>query len=125
MHRNTLLAAGFAAFGLVLAGISPAFAVYGAIAFDEGTGRYGFAWNEQTQHRAEEIALKDCQSGGCKIVVPVGPRECAALASAEKGTAWGAAKRPSADAAKLNAMENCQKRSGAGKCVLRGNECNR
>jgi len=122
MHRFTQLAAGFAA--TLLLGAAPALAGYGAIAFNETTGKYGLSWNEQTQHRAEEIALRDCGGEGCKIVVPVGPRECAALATAEKGTAWGAAKRPNRDAAKLGALEGCQKRT-SGKCILRGNECNR
>ena len=122
MHRFTLLAAGFAA--TLLVGAAPAFAGYGAIAFDEATGRYGFSWNEETSRKAEEIALRDCQSGGCKVVVPVGPKECAAFASGEKDKVWGGAKRPTRDAAKLSALENCQKRTG-GKCILRGNECNR
>ena len=121
MHRTMLLAAGFAA---TLIAAAPAFAGYGAIAFDEATGRYGFSWNEETPSKAEKTALRDCQSGGCKIVVPVGPRECAALASGEKDKVWGGAKRPTRDAAKLSALENCQKRT-SGKCILRGNECNR
>jgi hypothetical protein len=125
MLRKMLMVAGLAVAGTAMLGAAPASAGYGAIAFDEATGRYGFAWNEKTAHEAEEIALKDCKSKGCKIVVPVGPRECAALASSEGGKiAWGGSKRPSRDAAKLAALENCQKRS-AGKCEVRGSECNK
>jgi hypothetical protein len=110
---------------MVLIGAAPAVAGYGAIAFDEATGRYGFAWNEETATKAEEIAVRDCKTKGCKVVIPVGPRECAALASSEIGKiAWGGSKRPSRDAAKLAALENCQKRS-SGKCEIRGSECNK
>jgi hypothetical protein len=125
MLRNVLLAAGVVIAGTVLIGAAPAVAGYGAIAFDDATGRYGFAWNEKTAHEAEEIAVRDCKTKGCKVVIPVGPRECAALASSETGKiAWGGSKRPSRDAAKLAALENCQKRS-SGKCEIRGSECNK
>lgn len=125
MLRKMLIAAGIAVAGMMTIGAAPASAGYGAIAFDEATGRYGFAWNEKTAHEAEQIAVKDCKTAGCKVVIPVGPRECAALASSEGGKiAWGGAKRPARDAAKLGALENCQKRS-AGKCEIRGSECNK
>jgi Domain of unknown function (DUF4189) len=124
MLRNMLMVAGLAIAGAVTLGAPPAVAGYGAVAYDAATGRYGFAWNEKTAHEAEEIAVRDCKSKGCKVVIPVGPRECAALASSENGKVWGGKKAPSRDSAKLGALENCQKRT-AGKCEIRGSECNK
>ena len=124
MLRNVLMAAGVMVAGMVALGSSPALAGYGAIAYDTETGRYGFSWNEESSHKAEEIALRDCKSKGCKIVIPVGPRECAALASSANGKVWGGKKAGSRDSAKLGALENCQKRT-AGKCEIRGSECNK
>jgi hypothetical protein len=54
----------------------------------------------------------------------VPPHRCGALATAEKGNAWGGSVTASRDNAQLRALENCQKRT-TGKCVLRGSECNR
>lgn len=122
MHRATI-AAGFAAILLIIA-TAPAFAGYGAVAFDEKAAKYGFAWNEATQKSANEAALQACNSTDCKVVIPVPPRRCAAFATAEKGTAWGGNVNASRDAAKLRALENCQKNT-AGKCILRGSDCNR
>jgi hypothetical protein len=123
MRRATIIAAGFVAL-LVSVAAAPAFAGYGAVAFDEKAAKYGFGWNEDTQKRADEAALQACNSEGCKVVFPVPPRRCAALATGEKGNAWGGHVDATRDAAKLRALENCQKHT-TGKCVLRGSDCNR
>ena len=99
-------------------------AAYGAVAFDDKTAKYGFSWNEDTQKRAEEAALRVCNSEGCKVVFPVPPQGCGALASGEKGNAWGGNVGSTRDAAELRALENCQKRT-SGKCIVRGSDCNR
>jgi photosystem II stability/assembly factor-like uncharacterized protein len=122
MHR-AMIAAGFAAI-LVICATAPAFAGYGAVAFDEKAAKYGFAWNEATQKSANEAALQACNSTDCKVVIPVPPRRCAAFATADKGSAWGGNVNASRDAAKLRALENCQKNT-SGKCILRGSDCNR
>jgi len=128
MRRATLSAAAITIlFGLTAA--APAFAAYGSMALDDDTGRYGASWNEETQKKADEAALKGCNSAGCKIVFRVLPRRCGALATGEKGTsgkvAWGGKNNAATrDAAKLAALENCQKHS-SGKCEVRENECNR
>ena len=96
---------------------------YAAVAFDDQTAKYGFAWNEDTQQRADEAALQACNSQACKVVFPVPPHRCGALATAEKGNAWGGSVSASRDNAQLRALENCQKRT-SGKCILRGSECN-
>ncbi len=122
MHRATM-AAGFAAI-LMICAAAPAFAGYGAVAFDLKTAKYGFGWNEATQKSANEAALQACNSADCKVVIPVPPRRCAALATGEKGNAWGGNVNASRDAAKLRALEDCQKNT-TGKCILRGSDCNR
>jgi hypothetical protein len=109
---------------LLVAAAAPAFAGYGAVAFDEKSAKYGFGWNEETQKRADEMALQGCNSEGCKVVFRVPPKQCGALATGEKGSAWGGNVNRSRDAARLRAIENCQKHS-SGKCVLRGSDCNK
>ena len=108
---------------LTLAG-APAFAGYGAVALDDKTAKYGFGWNEDTQKRADEIAMQGCGSDSCKVVFRIPPKQCGSLATAEKGNAWGGNVARSRDTSKLRALENCQKRS-TGKCVLRGSDCNK
>lgn len=120
--RRVSISAGLA---LLLVGLAaPAMAGYGAVAFDEKTAKYGFGWNEDTQKRADELAMQGCNAETCKIVFRVPPKQCGALATAEKGNAWGGKVDRSRDTAKLTALENCQKRS-SGKCVLRGSDCNK
>jgi hypothetical protein len=123
MRRATIIAACFSAL-LVTVAAAPAFAGYGAVAFDEKTAKYGFGWNEDTQKRADEAAMQACNSEACKVVIPVPPRKCAAFATGEKGNAWGGGVDGARDRAKLRALENCQKRT-SGKCVIRGSDCNR
>ena len=124
MRRATMIVVGFSALLVLALSAAPAFAGYGAVAFDEKTAKYGFGWNEDTQKRADEAALQACNSADCKVVIPVPPRKCAAFATAEKGSAWGGNVDVARDKAKLRALENCQKNT-SGKCVLRGSDCNR
>ncbi len=102
---------------------TPGYAAYGAVAFDEITAKYGFAWNQETQNSADAAAVQVCHSEGCKVVFPVPPRRCGALATGETGSAWGGNVGSTRDATKLRAIENCQKHT-SGKCVLRGSLCN-
>ena len=127
MHRRKLIAAGFSGV-LLLASAAPAFAGFGAVALDEESGRVGASWDKGSQKQAQDSAMKDCGSPGCRVVFTVPPRHCAALATGEKGktgkVAWGGADKQTRDAAKLAAVENCQKNT-PGKCELRASECNR
>src|SRR5215469_13861998 len=105
---------------------APAFAGFGAIAYDQATGRYGFSWNEQTQDRASGLARKDCGSDKCRVI-PVPPAKCGALATTDnpkESNAWAVAIRDQKPAAELAAVQDCQKRT-AGQCKIRGSECNR
>jgi hypothetical protein len=121
MCRATRIAAAIAATIMLLAA-APAYAGYGAVALDEGTGKYGISWNEPTQARANELALKGCNSSKCKVVFPILPGQCGAVATGEKGTAWGGAVKVTIETAEFSALEDCQKHT-AGKCILRESKC--
>jgi len=112
------------AFGCTLWSGGPAFAAYGAIAWDRGSGKYGASWNQPTPQRAVEAALGECGSTGCKIVGRVGPAMCGALATTENGKQAGAAWRKDRDAARLDALKSCAK-AKAGACVVRATDCNK
>jgi len=118
-----MIALGIAAF-LAGAGAQPALAGYGALAHDDASGKYGLSANEETQSKADDVAMKICGGDKCKVVFRTVAKECGAIATAESGNAWGAGKRPQRAAAELDAVQNCQKRT-KGQCKLRGAECNR
>ncbi|MBV8889475.1 MAG: DUF4189 domain-containing protein [Alphaproteobacteria bacterium] len=93
MHYAALIAAAVAAFAAGLPARA-AIAAYGAIAYDEQTGRDGFSWNYDSAQQAEQAALRDCARPGCKVVLRVGPRACAAIASPVQGPGNGPANAP-------------------------------
>jgi hypothetical protein len=84
-----LTAAGFAAAVFTLANAAPAFAEYGAFARDDATGKYGFSWNEANAKQAEDAAIKNCNTTGCKVVFRVSPKQCGAIALTDDGKIWG------------------------------------
>lgn len=108
----------------LLAGAMPAFADFGAIAYDQRNCAVGRSWHYDNPRRAAEKALEECGHGGCQVVLEVGPGQCGALAITDNCHGYGWAKRESRDAAKLSAMENCQRRN-AGQCNVRTVDCNR
>ena len=124
MGRLLWIVIALLAFGYTLWPSVPAFAAYGAIAWDRGTGKYGVRWNQPTPKRAEEVALGECGSTGCKIVGRVGPAMCGALATTENGKQAGAAWRKDREAARLDALKSCAK-AKAGECVVRASDCNK
>src|SRR5262245_19889544 len=91
MGRTVWIAIALLAFGYTLWPGVPAFAAYGAIAWDRGTGKYGVSWNQPTPQRAEEVALSECGATSCKVVTKVGPKMCGALALTDDGKHAGAA----------------------------------
>jgi C1A family cysteine protease len=124
MRRTMIIAAGLSV-GLMVLAASPAVAGYGAFALDTTAHKFGYSLNQSDQQRANELAKKNCKSDNCKVVFPVGPRQCGALAISDtKGTAWGGAVKPTRDAAQLRAIEDCQKRT-SGQCKVRAAGCNR
>lgn len=122
MRSGLPFAAALSALFLMTA--APAWASYGALAQDQTSGKFGLSWNKQTQKEADEAAMKDCGESSCKIVFRTHSRQCGAIATAEKGNAWGAAYRGGRDAAALAAMNDCQKRT-SGQCKVRAAGCNR
>ncbi len=122
MRCAVVVAASVAA---VLLGVSaaPASASYGAFALDESAHKFGYSGNQPDQKHADELAVKNCKSSNCKVVFPVAPRQCGALATGGNGTAWGGAAKPTRDAAQRAAMQDCQKHT-SGQCTGRASECN-
>jgi len=124
MRRATLAAAGLLALASTQLTAVPAFAQYGAIAWDKETGKYGAAWNQDTPKRAEEVALGDCGATGCKVIIRTRRAMCAALATNEGGKYAGGASRRDREAARLAALANCKK-GNAGECTVRVTDCNK
>jgi hypothetical protein len=123
MQRTFWYILGVSATIGALAGPSPAFAQYGAIAYDVSNGRWGYTFNHRSQQGAQADALRRCDSPGCEIRLTVGAGHCGALATTENRRGYGWAIRPSRDSARFEALENCQKHN-AGQCVVRVWECN-
>jgi Domain of unknown function (DUF4189) len=146
--RRATVAAALLALGSVLPIAEPAFAQYGAIAWDKETGKRGWSWNQATLQRAVAVALSACGASGCKVIIKVGPGRCGALATTENGKTIGASSRASDDEARVAAIANCQKdarpfvedlarlgpirpgeptaeMSKLGECVVRIAECNK
>jgi len=122
MRRLPIIAASVAA---VLLMTAPAFAGYGTLAHDDDSGKYGLSSNEETQSKADDVAMKECGGDKCKIVFRMTPRECGAIAVAgSDSSAWGAGKHAQRATAELAAMTNCQKHT-KGQCKVRAAECNR
>jgi hypothetical protein len=122
--RRATLAASLLALGSFLPMSEPAFAQYGAIAWDKETGKYGASWNQDTPKRAEEVALGECGATGCKVIIRTRRAMCAALATNESGKYAGGASRKDRDAARLAALTNCKK-GNAGECTVRVTDCNK
>jgi hypothetical protein len=123
MRRATFAAAALLGLGSVQLTAAPALAGYGAIAWDQETGKRGWSWNQSTQQRADEMALSECGASGCKVVTRIGPARCGALATTEDGKLAGAAGRKTRDAARLAALKDCPKKSG--ECIVRVTDCNK
>ena len=123
MRRTRMTAVGFSAILAMLAA-APAFAGYGALTYDEESKKYGLSSNEETQSKADDVALKECGGGKCKIIFRMGPRQCGAIALQENSAAWGAAWRAQRADAELAAMQDCQKHTKE-QCKVREAACNR
>jgi hypothetical protein len=122
--RTITAAAAIAAVALGLAAAAPAQAGFGAVAYDQDTGTYGATWDEPTQARAYELALRQCNSPGCRVH-PVEPAGCGALALSDKDKAWGGADRETLAAARKDAVARCQTHTTDGKCEVRVAGCNK
>ena len=103
---------------------TPAFAGFGAVAYDQDTRKYGASFDQPTRSRAFEAALKECNSSGC-VVHAVEPKGCGALALSASDPAWGGADRETLAAAKRDAVQHCQSHTQAGTCTVRVSGCNK
>ena len=124
MRRAPLIFAAMAAIVLALAAITPAEAGYGAIAYDQNSGKDGASWDKASPAEANELALKACSSPECRVH-PVEPAGCGALAISDKDKAWGGADRATLDKAKHDAVEHCQTHTQTGICAVRVSGCNK
>jgi Domain of unknown function (DUF4189) len=123
MRRALLTTAAIFAFAAVLAAAPPAFAGYGAIAWDKETGKYGWSRNQATAEKAAELAISGCGATGCKVVIRMTTAAlCGALATTGDGKNAGGASRKTQDEARLAALANCKK-ANKGECVIRIAEC--
>jgi hypothetical protein len=123
LHRITFVPAALAAFLVSLAVAAPAYAGYGAIAYDQYAGNEGFSWNQPNEAQANETALKQCASKDCRVY-PVSPKACGALARSDKDQAWGGAERETLDLAKSDAIGRCKTHTETGSCAVRVAGCN-
>ncbi len=109
---------------LLLVAAMPAYAGFGAVAYDQNTGKRGASWNMPTQAQAFERALKQCASPECRVH-PVQPQGCGALAISDKDKAWGGADRATLADAERDAVAHCQTHTKAGTCTVRLSGCNK
>ena len=123
MHRTMLTAAVLLGLGSILLTAVPARAEYGAIAWDEASGKRGASWHEPTAKRAAEAAISECGASGCKVVTTIGPGMCGALAASQDGKNVGAAARKTRDAARVAALKDCPKKSG--ECTVQVSDCSK
>ena len=124
MHRLGLMLVVSAALLPCAGTAAPAEAGYGAIAYDQMSGRYGSSSNQPTAARANEEALKSCASAECRVH-SVEPHGCGALARSDTDKAWGGADRDTVDDAKRDALEHCQNHTSTGHCKVVVTACNK
>src|ERR1700691_536640 len=118
MRCTQFVAGGIIGLATLLALSPSAFAAeYGAIAYDTGTGHMGWTWHAPSSTQADAGAITACATAGCKAVIEIGAGMCGALATTPDGKGWGAASRSNSDAAKLGAMQDCQK-ANTGQCTV-------
>ena len=88
---------------------------FGAIAFSESTGRYGYGIDYFTRDEAEKWALYDCKAKDAKILLSF-RNACAALASGQKGRIGKAQANSKEEAEKL-ALADCSERDSDCKVI--------
>ena len=97
-------------------------APYGAIAYGQQSGAFGYAFNQDTISRADHVAMSNCAQHGddCKIVVQL-THACGAVAAGSNGT-WAAEQGASKDEAQRNALASCAVNAG-GACEIQAWTC--
>ncbi len=107
---------------------SSAEAGFGAVAYDQNSGKYGASWDAPTQAKAYEQALKQCASPDCRVHA-VEPKGCGALALSDKDkdghVYWGGADRVTLAQAQHDAVAHCQTHITGRSCTVRISGCNK
>jgi hypothetical protein len=71
-----------------------------------------------------KVALGECGASGCEVVQRIVPKMYGALATTADGKHTGAARRRDREAARVAALQNCDK-DQAGECAVRAADCNK
>ena len=82
---------------------------WGALAYSNATGRYGFAYDYSTQAQAINVAVEKCRASDCRGVVWF-HNGCGAFARGNR--AWGWAIGDSRAEAEERALAECRKHGG-------------
>lgn len=122
-RRRYRIAGTTAVVAIVVSATNPAMAAFGAVAYDQNTGKYGASFNQPNQSQAFEDALKQCNSSACRVY-PVEPKGCGALALSDTDKAWGGADRVTLNGAKHDAVLHCEAHTRPGSCTVRVSGCN-
>jgi hypothetical protein len=127
MSRMISLAIGLAAAIGGFAGTAPAFAEYGAIAYDRTNCAWGRSWNFDDQRGADDRAMSECSAGGsnCRVVARMGPGECGAVAVTESCNGYGWATRSTISEAQIVALEQCRNYNPRLDCTVKVSVCSR
>lgn len=83
---------------------------WGAIAYSESTGRYGYVYDFASQAEAINAAVEKCRTQDCRAVVWF-KNSCAALAKG--GTNYGYSIGETRAVAESKALAECRKRGGS------------
>jgi len=85
---------------------------YGAIAYSQSTGSYGFSYDYDSRAAAEAQARENCDDRGCTVVLWF-VNACGALATGN-GHAYGTGWASSRGEAESIAMSNCKDEASGG-----------
>lgn len=93
---------------LLTAGAAVSADNFGAIAFSQATGGYGYSYDHATRREAESRAMSECSSRnrGCKVAIWF-KNACGAVATGSNN-AWGSAWAGSREGAERAALGYCR-----------------
>lgn len=96
---------------LVLTGGAASADSFGAIAFSQSTGKFGYSFDHPSRASAETRAMAECtaRSRGCKVGIWF-KNACGSVATGVNG--WGSAWAPSRQQAEQSAIRNCSQHTG-------------
>ena len=125
MRLITLFATGLVALTGIFASAAPAFAEYGAIAYDRTNCAWGRSWNYSGQSGADQRAMSECSSQGssCQVVAQVGPGQCGAVAATDSCSGYGWATRSNTTDAQIVALEQCRNYNPGLSCSIKVSVC--